>query len=532
VNDSSLDSSNRTRSASLATICSLSRLHDPVLYGVIALQIILNIFFLHSRSLWLDEAYSAIVARLSFSEINAILQWDSGPPLYYYVLYIWRLVMGESEFALRLFSLFCSILATVIVYITGIFLQSRRVGLYAAGLYALSPITTAYIHEARNYTMLSCLCAVYAISLVVYVFYNDRQSWRINTLVLVLLVYTHNIGWFIALTGTIGIWIFSKEQSQRIWGTVSLGMAILLYLPWIPTLLIQMQHSELTIGWIRQLWSPWVIGITLTSFIPGGMTFGYLNLPVFPVWLQVGIGLIIGFPVALTLYHSINKKQKIVQLVVVFFALGSLFPYLFSLLWNPVYLPGRTDYLLFPVWCCMVGVGVSHIKSRLARNLTLSVILLACMIANIQILIKNDPVSERHVVSQLNKSIRENDLVVCSGLTRPFLEYYLQPTGVEFSSYPTDMKHHLAHFNESWYLSNIDLTQEAQRVLNQIIDRDETTNQFWIIGDEGQVTQKLLKTIRSNGQFILPKPIHSPKMGMRKLNQRLYIWKVYKKSES
>jgi hypothetical protein len=56
---------------------------DPALWGILVAQIGLCLPGLFSRSLWLDEAYSAVLARKSFTEIRSSLLRDSGPPLYY-----------------------------------------------------------------------------------------------------------------------------------------------------------------------------------------------------------------------------------------------------------------------------------------------------------------------------------------------------------------------------------------------------------------------------------------------------------------
>jgi hypothetical protein len=74
---------------------------DRALWTILALQAGISIVAARPRALWLDEAYSALMARKSFAEIRAALAIDAGPPLYYDLLHLWRGLFGESETALR-----------------------------------------------------------------------------------------------------------------------------------------------------------------------------------------------------------------------------------------------------------------------------------------------------------------------------------------------------------------------------------------------------------------------------------------------
>src|SRR5258705_3967471 len=58
-------------------------------------------FYGAGKSLWLDEAYSVLVAKQHFSEMLVSLRHDTHPPLYYLLLSIWTKLFGDVEIALR-----------------------------------------------------------------------------------------------------------------------------------------------------------------------------------------------------------------------------------------------------------------------------------------------------------------------------------------------------------------------------------------------------------------------------------------------
>jgi uncharacterized membrane protein len=57
-----------------------------------------------TRSVWLDEAYSVLIAQHGFGGIVDALSRDNNFPLYYFPLSVWMRVFGDSEIALRALS--------------------------------------------------------------------------------------------------------------------------------------------------------------------------------------------------------------------------------------------------------------------------------------------------------------------------------------------------------------------------------------------------------------------------------------------
>ena len=56
------------------------------------------------ESIWYDEAYSAVMAEYSLGGIITPAPYDTHPPLYYLLLRMARVALGNSEAALRALS--------------------------------------------------------------------------------------------------------------------------------------------------------------------------------------------------------------------------------------------------------------------------------------------------------------------------------------------------------------------------------------------------------------------------------------------
>jgi mannosyltransferase len=124
--------------------------------------------------LWIDEAISAQIASLPFDELLQALRHDGHPPLYYVVLHGWMRVAGDSDFALRSFSLLCSLLTLPLAWVVGRRYAGRSGAIAALVLLASSPFAIRYATEARMYAlvMLMVLAAWLAVQRAL-----EEPSW-------------------------------------------------------------------------------------------------------------------------------------------------------------------------------------------------------------------------------------------------------------------------------------------------------------------------------------------------------------------
>lgn len=503
-----------------------NRAREPWLYVILAGQCLLNVAFLGYRVLWLDEAYSAVMARLPLTGVPQALRYDAGPPFYYWLLHGWRGVFGESEYALRGLSLLFALLATVCVYRIAALVWSRRAAWISALLFACSPLVTAYSQEARNYTFFATLCLIYALGSILYVFRSNWKGLPIASLSLAVMLYTHNVAWFLALAGGLASLIFLSDLKRSLKLFALMAVPVLLYLPWIPVLLQQMRNTELTIGWVTNAWTPMAILHSFIVFIPGGTSPVWVNLPSWPAWVQIVNAFLVLPVIAIGLILSVKKKQWETGFIAILFILGLVGPYLYSFVFTPVYLAGRTDFCLFPFWYLLIGFGIARLPSVQLRWALIFVLFVQSMFLNYQFLISEEARSEIDVVNYISTRGKPGDVVLCTGLVRPQLEYYLKPKGFQFVSFPLDMERHLAHFNEVWYLKNTDLKHETNTALERADRLAGNDGQIWVAGCDRKVNQPLFAMLRDDYGTIFSNRIETPRMGLRKLNEPFFILKV------
>lgn len=119
----------------------------------------LRLYGLGAESLWIDEAITvALIRRAGPLELLTVVpRQQPHLPTYYVLLDLWRSVTGPSDAALRAFSAVCSVLTLPFVYGIGTWLFSRRAGLLALAVAALSRFQLAYGQEIRMYALLMLL---------------------------------------------------------------------------------------------------------------------------------------------------------------------------------------------------------------------------------------------------------------------------------------------------------------------------------------------------------------------------------------
>jgi mannosyltransferase len=478
--------------------------------------------------LWLDEAYSALLARLPVAEQWQALRFDAGPPLYYMILRGWRFIAGESEIALRGLSLLFSLATTVSIFLFSQRFVSKFSAYIAAGFWAFAPLSVYYAHTARNYTLFALVGFWFIQSVFCYAtapgnsLHSNQKffPWR-AVVFLLLMVYTHNMGWFLAVA-VMGAAVATtrnvKTMQRCMW---MLGIGILGYLPWLPTLLHQIQHTHFTIAWIQDFWSAGFALLSLFTFIPGGFLPGYIGIPFLPSAIQA-ILIVLCFGALISLFFKKNTiNSKLTRFLSITFLLGLAMPYAYSLLFTPVHLPGRTDFCLYPIWSLLFGFAVASIPRDSMRWSFLGIFVFCAV--SVSYLHHTTPLkkSEYEIVRYLSLQGKAGDTLLCTDLSRPVLEYYLRPKGFSFVSYPSDMANHLAHINESWYLEHGNLEEEADNVLVSV----PPGKTMWVVGSQKRINKPLLDRIALRWPH--SKPIQTPGMGIQLLNQPLFLLRIY-----
>ncbi len=126
---------------------------------VLLLAFALRLFRLDAQSLWWDEGISLHLATSGWAEIVADRAVNIHPPLYFFGLKIWAMLVGTTPFAARYSSVLASLLQVTAVYtFLRRLLPSSKNSRIAAGLAAvfaaISPLSVIYGQETRVYAFL------------------------------------------------------------------------------------------------------------------------------------------------------------------------------------------------------------------------------------------------------------------------------------------------------------------------------------------------------------------------------------------
>ncbi|MEK6250818.1 MAG: glycosyltransferase family 39 protein [Actinomycetota bacterium] len=136
---------------------------DPAIVALTILAFGVASYRLGTKSLWLDEAYSADFARLGLSGLGKLvsggnsLNAGGNGGLYFVLLNFWAHLFGYSETALRSLTVLLGGLSVPVMVLLGTRLFSRGAGLVAGLLLALSPFFVHYEQTARTYALVVLL---------------------------------------------------------------------------------------------------------------------------------------------------------------------------------------------------------------------------------------------------------------------------------------------------------------------------------------------------------------------------------------
>ena len=122
---------------------------------ILLLAFTVRVHLLGSQSLWNDEGNSYMQATRPLAAIADNAARDIHPPGYYWLLYGWRILTGDSEFSLRALSVFASVLTAAFTFALGRRLYGTVAGLAAALFVALNTFSIFYAQEARMYALLA-----------------------------------------------------------------------------------------------------------------------------------------------------------------------------------------------------------------------------------------------------------------------------------------------------------------------------------------------------------------------------------------
>ena len=182
---------------------------------ILAIAVTLRVIGLGSKSFWLDEAASTMLARVDWQTFaNALIHRQANMAFYYLLLRPW-IYFGEGETWVRLLSVMFGVAAILVIYQLGRLALSEKSGRIAALLLAVNAFHVEYSQEARGYS-LAVLCGL----LSSYFFLRsisdeNRQSRVAYVISSVLTIYAQVFGIWILLSQWLCITRLGGMQKTR-----------------------------------------------------------------------------------------------------------------------------------------------------------------------------------------------------------------------------------------------------------------------------------------------------------------------------
>jgi mannosyltransferase len=212
--------------------------------GTVVVGVVLRVWT--TSDLWLDEALTVNIARLPLGDIPEALRHDGSPPLYYFLLHGWIRLFGEGDLAVRSLSAVLSVATLPVVWLAGRRLAGRGVAWTAVVFLATSPFAIRFGTEARMYSLVTLLALLGYLALLSAL---ERPSGlRLTALAAVTgaLLLTHYWAFYLAIAAAVPLLLLARRgrraRNARL-ALLAMGAGSLLFLPWAPTFLSQLQHT-------------------------------------------------------------------------------------------------------------------------------------------------------------------------------------------------------------------------------------------------------------------------------------------------
>jgi predicted membrane-bound mannosyltransferase len=214
------------------------------------LALLVRIWDLGARSIWLDEAVEYWTASVPLQSIPKTVIQTFQPPLYSGLLHVW-ILFGTSEIWLRLLSVLLSLSALL-----GLFLLARKLigirgALVSSALFAVLPTSVRYAQDVGEYALLEAtlIWALFLLSLTLSE--EHFHLWLLFGIAASISIYSH-YGAIIPLMGigfALLVKALRKREARTITGlasatAVSLILCLPLFLYFLPAQRARMSTSS------------------------------------------------------------------------------------------------------------------------------------------------------------------------------------------------------------------------------------------------------------------------------------------------
>jgi uncharacterized membrane protein len=408
-----------------------------IILGLLLLaSFILRIYNLTSASLTQDEAWEYFIAKMPLMDILGELHLDVHPA--FRVIYHFWLLLGDSEFHLRMFSVLCGVATVLFAFLAGLELRGLAFGTIAGLVFAFSPVNVLFSQNARSYQMLVMLNVA---SIYAFIRMTGRSSVPVIILYVgasALAVLTHPFSLYIILAENIAFFAGKYADREfsytvRKWIGVQCVVAaiILPYLVLFVQALNQGFGSYIYVSAIAQA-TPKTLFHTFVNF-NYSFTANFAGAVSLPVWGKPILYSLFIFPaIAINGIFSGKSTGRIAPGLL--FAFSSLVPvvavYAFSVYYRPVFL-FRYLFVFSAGYLFLVAAGLYTIRNAYLKYVLLVYVLAVSFTLDTFVLSSHEYQDKwRDMIQIVKKEFKEGDIIVIfpDGTSDP-VNYYLAQEG-------------------------------------------------------------------------------------------------------
>jgi len=423
--------------------------------GAVLLGVLLR--FASRSPMWLDEALTVNISRLPIaggalvdghygasSNILEALRHDGHPPLYYVLLHGWMEVFGTSNLAVRSLSGLFGVLCLPLAFIIGRRRGGALLGWIAVAVVALSPFAVRYSDEARMYSLVMLL--VFVGWLLLDDLFRSRRAgigwYAALAVITALLLYTQYWSlWLGAALGLVMLWLSFRSSDPVIRGTArrvigSLLVGIVLFVPWLPTMLYQSAHTG----------TPWATPMRPTAMVAWNLcVFAFGDYPDAALFAGVMLIMIL---LALFGYGRTRSSLEVqfrpraqfaIEGLIVVLVLG--ISAVMSFIAGAGYAP-RYASVYFPLVAVIVAAGITRFIAPRIRLAVMLAVLLPMLVGSV-LSTRETRSQAREIADAIGDSVGQSGdiLVVCPDQLGPSISRELDlrrsgPLGLTSLSYP------------------------------------------------------------------------------------------------
>jgi uncharacterized membrane protein len=378
---------------------------------------------LDTRSMWIDESYSWRISRLGPVTLIQDTAGDVHPPLYYLTLWAWMAWTGSEDlFMMRLTAAIPALLAVAIVIRLGRkwFNNSYWAGAAAGVFLATSGIFINYARELRMYALIVLLICL-SWWMLDRLIHEKRQAVLWYGLSLALMAYTFYYAGFVVLIQFIFVALYHRNRLKST--LLAGGLALLLFLPWIPAFVGQLGTAKAQSGEANTPIIGKFLGTRPTSW---DAITNFIDI--YTAGQPGLVAAMIALAFTLTFGNNLQFRRWLAAIALWFFLVVVLF---FAInLVIPIY-GLRYVLIVIPALALLVGVGVYRMPTRAARWSLVAIIGVTGILTHVHSFQIDRP-PQREILRTISARYMPGDRV-----------WYLPPLGARGSYIETDLKYHM-----------------------------------------------------------------------------------------